>query len=350
MKNEIVKVQEMEINKSDFINVVNDIVKQIEKTKYEIFQNANMNLHNLYFFIGKILVNNSKYGNNFIDNLSIELKLKYPNKKGFSVRNLKNMRKYYLVCKKNEKVQKASALIPWSHNILIIDKIKDDDIRLWYINEAAINGWGYEYLEEQIKKDLYSRSFINNKPNNFSNTLDKDQSVLANEMMKDPYIFDITTIKDDYKERDLENELVDKIKMTLLELGSGFSFVGNQYRINIDNEDYYIDLLFYHLKLHCYIVIELKNSKFKPEYAGKMNFYLSAIDSILKAEKDNPSIGLILCKNKSKFTAQYALKDINKPIGISSYELTKYLPNNLINVLPNEEEINLHIDLEQSNN
>ena len=163
---------------------------------------------------------------------------------------------------------------------------------------------------------------------------------MAKEIMKDPYIFDITTLKKDYIEKELEIAMVDKIKLTLLELGNGFSFVGNQYKITIDNDDYFIDLLFYHIKLHCYIIIELKNTKFKPEYVGKINFYLSAVDDLLKGKNDNPSIGIILCKDKNKFSVDYALKDINKPIGVSSYELKKYLPSNIVEELPTEEELN----------
>ena len=305
----------------DFKQIICEIKSKIDNTKLEIFKSANMNLLNLYFYIGQIIVENSKYGNNFINNLSIELKISYPNMKGFSVRNLKNMRKYYLVCSNNKKVQKASALIPWSHNILIFDKVTDDEKRIWYINQTAKNGWGYYDLLDEIKYNSYSRYKSVEKLNNFNKTLPNPQGKMAKEIMKDPYIFDITTLRKDYIEKELETAMVDKIKMTLLALGNGFSFVGNQYRITVDNEDYFIDLLFYHIKLHCYIVIELKNTKFKPEYVGKMNFYLSAVDDLLKGKTDNPSIGLILCKNKNKFSVEYTLKDINKPIGVSSYEL-----------------------------
>nr|MBP3259109.1 DUF1016 family protein [Bacilli bacterium] len=323
---------------SDFKKVIGDIKKQIENTRLEIFQNANKSLLNLYFYIGKSLVENSKYGNNFINNMSIELKISYPNMKGFSVRNLKNMRKYYLICSQNEKVQKASAQIPWSHNILIFDKIKSDDERIWYINQTFLNGWGYYRLQDEIQLDTYSRQNANLKLHNFSKVLPDIHGDMAREIMKDPYIFDISTLKENYLEKDLENAMVEQIKNTLLELGSGFSFVGNQYKIMVGNEEYFIDLLFYHIKLHCYVVIELKNTKFKPEYAGKMNFYLTAVDEIVKSDSDNPSIGLILCKEKNKFTVEYALKNLNKPIGVSTYELTKYLPT--------EEDLNLHINIE----
>ena len=333
------------IIESDFKNVIVEIKNKIDITRFEIFQNANMSLLKLYFYIGEILVKNSKYGNNFINNLSIELKILYPDMKGFSVRNLKNMRKYYLICSNDEKVQKASALIPWSHNMLIFDKIRDNKKRLWYINQTSKNGWGYYKLLDEIKFNTYSRKEYNNILNNFNKTLTTPQDKLASEIMKDPYIFDIATLKDNYVEKELEIAMVEKIKMTLLELGSGFSFVGNQYRLIVNNEDYFIDLLFYHIKLHCYIVIELKNTKFKPEYDGKMNFYLSAVDDMLKGVNDNPSIGLILCRDKNRFSVEYALKDINKPIGVSSYQLTKDLPSNIFKELPTEEDLNLHINI-----
>lgn len=188
---------------------------------------------------------------------------------------------------------------------------------------------------------------LNEKQNNFETTLINPQSDLARDIMKDPYILNLTTLKENYIETELENAMVDKIKTVLLELGNGFSFIGNQYKLTVGNEDYFIDLLFYHTKLHCYIVIELKNTKFKPEYVGKVNFYLSSVDDLIKSEFDNPSIGIILCREKDKFSAQYALKDINKPISVSSYEISKYLPKDIIESLPTEDDINLHIDIEE---
>lgn len=331
----------------DFKDIIFDIKNQISNTQVEIFQNANKSLLKLYYNLGKILDENSTWGNKFIDEIAIELKVSFPNIKGFSVRNLKNMRKYYKECSANQFVQTASAQIPWSHNILILDKIKSDEQRIWYMSETLKNGWSYDVLAFQIKSDLYQRQVLNEKQNNFETTLINPQSDLARDIMKDPYILNLTTLKENYIETELENAMVDKIKTVLLELGNGFSFIGNQYKLTVGNEDYFIDLLFYHTKLHCYIVIELKNTKFKPEYVGKVNFYLSAVDDLIKSEFDNPSIGIILCREKDKFSAQYALKDINKPIGVSSYEISKYLPKDIIESLPTEDDINLHIDIEE---
>ena len=329
----------------DFKIVINEVKNQISNTKIEIFQNANMSLLKLYYNIGKIIYDNSKWGNKFIESMAHELKISFPNIKGFSVRNLKSMKKYYLICSQNEKVQTASAQIPWSHNMLILDKIKDNNKRIWYMNETAINGWSYDVLGFQIKSNLYSRQVLGDKPNNFKTTLIRPQSELAKNIMKDPYILNLTSLKENYIETELEIAMVEKIKTVLLELGNGFSFIGNQYKIDVGNKEYFIDLLFYHTKLHCYIVVELKNTEFKPEYAGKVNFYLSVIDDMLREGSDNPSIGIILCREKDKISVEYALKNMTKPIGVSSYKLSEYLPLEIIKELPTEEEINLHIDI-----
>ena len=329
----------------EFKNIVEEIKQQINSTQYEILKNANMNLLRLYYNIGKIINENSIWGNKFIDELATELKITFPNIKGFSVRNLKSMKKYYIECSKSAKVQMSSAQIPWSHNMLILDKIRDDAKRIWYMEQTAVNGWSYDVLAFQIKSELYERQVLGDKPNNFNESLSSSQSELAKDMMKDPYILNLTGLKQNYIETELEQAMVEKIKTVLLELGNGFSFVGNQYKLEVGNKDYFIDLLFYHTKLHCYIVVELKNTEFKPEYAGKVNFYLSAVDDLVKDEQDNPSIGIILCREKDKFSVEYALKDINKPIGVSSYEISKFLPKDVLESLPTEEELNLHIDI-----
>ncbi len=332
----------------DFKNIISDIKEQISNTQFEIFREANYKLLRLYYNLGKIINENSEWGNKFIDHLAIELKVSFPNIKGFSIRNLKNMKKYYLECSSDEFVQTASAQIPWSHNILILEKIKENRKRIWYMEQTAINGWSYDVLAFQIKSDLYERQVLGDKPNNFQSTLPSPQSDLARDMMKDPYLLNLTNLKQNHIETELENAMVEKIKTVLLELGNGFSFVGNQYKIVIGNKEYFIDLLFYNIKLHCYIVVELKNTEFKPEYAGKVNFYLSAVDDLIKSDLDNPSIGIILCRDKDKISVEYALKDINKPIGVSSYEISKVLPKEVLESLPTEEDLNLHINVQEN--
>ena len=243
------------IEEKDFKRIISIVKSQINNTQIEMFQNANMSLLKLYYNIGKIIYYNSKWGNKFIDEMARELKMSFPNIKGFSVRNLKNMKKYYIICSKNKKVQTASAQIPWSHNMLILDKIKDNNKRIWYMSETVTNGWSYDVLGFQIKSDLYSRQVLGDKPNNFKTTLINPQSDLAQNMMKDPYILNLTSLKEKYIETELENAMVEKIKTVLLELGNGFSFVGNQYKIEASEKEYFIDLLFYHTKLHCYIIV-----------------------------------------------------------------------------------------------
>ena len=336
---------ESEIIKSDFVKIVTEIKARIDSARIEIFQNANLSLLKLYYDIGKIINDNSIWGNKFIDDLAIQLKLSFPNTKGFSVRNLKSMKKYYLVCARNKKVQTASAQIPWSHNMLIFDKIDDDEKRIWYINKTFNNGWSYDVLGFQIKTNLYDRWIAGKKSNNFERTLVFPQSDLAQDIMKDPYILNLTGLKKNYLESELENAMINKIKNTLLELGNGFSFVGNQYKLCVGNKEYYVDLLFYHTKLHCYVVVELKNTEFKPDYVGQINFYLSVVDDVIKGADDNPSIGIILCREKDKISVEYALRTVGHPIGVSSYELSKYLEKNAAFDLPTEEELNLHIGL-----
>ena len=227
-----------------------------------------------------------------------------------------------------------SAQIPWSHNTAILDKVKDQEQRIWYIKKAAENGWSHSVLIHQIESGLYQRQAIAEKVSNYSNRLPVPQSELAVQTMKDPYIFDFIPFREDMVERDIERALVQDVTKLLLELGTGFAFLGNQYHLNVGGDDFYIDLLFYNLNLRCYVVIELKTGEFKPEYAGQLNFYLSAVDGILKKEQDNPSIGLLLCKSKNNLVAEYSLKDMNKPIGISEYRVTSNLPAELENQLP----------------
>lgn len=319
-------------------NVINNIKNEIKTTQINTMQYVNQNLIMMYFRIGKILDDNSKYGNSFIENVANAIKIDYPNIKGFSNRNLKYMKKLYLEYKDNEKMQQLVAQLPWGHNILLMEKIKDINVIEIYVKETIDNGWSRNILDFQISSNYHKR--VGASVNNFENSLSNLNSELINNTLKDPYIFDFISLNNGYNEIDLENKMIEKIKNVLLELGKGFSFVGSQYKIVVGNKDFFVDLLFYHLKLKSYIVVELKATEFKPEYIGKMNFYLSAVDDLIKDKNDNPSIGLILCKRKDKFIAQYSLKDINKPIGISSFKLKEYLPS--------EEDLNKYIDLENN--
>ena len=338
----------LEVDKNQYKEIFENIKNEILKSQYKAMQVVNRELVFMYWNIGKIILENAKWGNKFIDNLSVDLKLEFPTIKGCSIRNLKNMKKFAEEYPDFEFVQKVSAQITWSDNLLILDKVKEFEKRKWYINETVKNGWSYDILDWQIKSNLYERQAISEKVNNFQNTLPDVQSDLAMQTMKDPYLFDFIALKGKVKELEIENAMINKIKDVLIELGNGFAFVGNQYKLTVSDKDYFIDLLFYHLKLKCYIVVELKAREFEPTDAGQLNFYLSAIDDLVKDETDNPSIGLLLCKSKDKFTAEYALKDINKPIGVSEYKILQDIPEYLQSQLPKAEDIELHIqDIEE---
>lgn len=334
---------ENKINSNDYRYIFENIKTEVLKSQYRAMQSVNKELIFMYWKIGKIILDNSVWGNKFIDNLSIDLKLQFPNMQGFSQRNLKYMRKLAEEYPDFKFVQQVVAQIPWGHNLILLDKIKDIQERKWYIKQSIENGWSRNILNMQIDTKLYERQVIASKITNFKNTLPDVQSDLANQTLKDPYIFDFITLTGKANEKQIEKVMIDKIKNVLLELGKGFSFVGNQYKLTVSNTDYFIDLLFYNLELRCYVVVELKAREFKPTDAGQLNFYLSAIDDMLKKEGDNPTIGIILCRNKDKIKAEYALKDINKPVGVSEYKILKDLPEYLQSKLPNIEDIELHI-------
>ncbi len=227
--------------------------------------------------------------------------------------------------------------IPWGHIKVIITKIKNKDEANFYIHQTIEHNWSRDILDLQIRSNLHTRK--GNAITNFKNTLPEPLSDLANQTLKDPYIFDFLTLDVKYKERDIENQLISHISKFLLELGKGFAFVGNQHHLEVGGQDYYLDLLFYHTKLKCYVVIELKNTRFIPEFAGKLNFYLSAVDSLLKDGTDNPTIGILLCRDKNNIEAEFALRDINKPMGVSEIQLVENLPENLKSSLPTIDEL-----------
>lgn len=332
----------MDINQT-LKEIVKNIKNDVNKTQLEIMMNANTKLVNLYYRIGKIISENYNWGDKFVDNLALELKLSFPNLKGFSSRNLNYMKAFYEEYKDDEHFLHLGAKLPWKHNLLLMQKIKDKNIRKWYMEKCLEEGWSKNVLVYQIQTDLYKRQVKNIKHNNFNLTL-KQNSDLANSMMKEPYVFDLIELSEDYKEKELENKMLSKIKNVLLELGNGFSFVGSQYKIEVDGIEFFIDLLFYHIKLKCYVALELKVTDFKPEFGSKMSFYLAALDEQVKEQNDNPSIGIILCQNKSDKIVDYTLKYINKPVGVSEYKIFNELSINLLNKLPNKEELEIHLD------
>ena len=335
----------MLINNNEYLDLVQSIKQEIQHAQYKAALSVNKELIGLYYNIGQLINEHKTWGSKFIENLAADIKLSFPDAKGYSVRNLKYMAKFAATYPDAEFVQQAVAQIPWGHIVVLLDKFSDDTIRNWYIQKTAENGWSRNVLIHQIESGLYERQAIANKVSNFENRLASPQSELAVQTMKDPYIFDFIPFKEDMVERDIEKALVKDVTKLLLELGTGFAFLGNQYHLNVGGDDFYIDLLFYNLNLRCYVVIELKTGDFKPEYAGQLNFYLSAVDGILKKTDDHPSIGLLLCKSKNDLVAEYALKDMTKPMGVSEYKVTSDLPENLSKQLPSVEDIQKRISL-----
>lgn len=338
----------MEENKmldKEFKDLVLFAKEDILKTRFKVQENANMELIRLYFRLGKIVSDNARYGNRFIADFSVALKLEFPDSTGFSARNLSRMKKFYEEYKDLSNLPTALAKLPWSHNNLLLDKIKDLQVREWYAEKCYENGWAHSVLDHQIDLQLYERQALAEKLTNFENKLPASQSELARDVIKDPYIFELEGIKEDAIEKDIENAMMERIKNILLELGKGFSFVGSQYKISTDNQDYYIDMLFYHLELRSYIVVELKNVEFKPEYIGQLSFYVTAVDETLRKEQDSQTIGLLLCKRKDKLSVEWALKGTNNPIGVTSYEVRNELPKEILDRLPTEEDINKFMDV-----
>ena len=337
------EVKRVLMNSSEYISIVEKIKSEITSAQYRAAVHVNADMLLLYYDIGCVINEHKTWGNKFIDNLASDIRMAFPESKGYSVRNLKYMAKFAEAYSNREFVQQVVAQIPWGHNVVLLDKVPDTKERGWYIKKSAENGWSRNVLVHQIESGLYQRQVLVDKVSNFESRLPSPQSELAVQTMKDPYVFDFIPFREEMLERDIEQALVRDVTKLLLELGTGFAFLGNQYHLNVGGDDFYIDLLFYNLNLRCYVVIELKAGDFKPEYAGQLNFYLSAVDGILKKEEDNPSIGLLLCKSKNNLVAEYSLKDISKPIGVSEYKVTRSLPDALEEQLPSVEDIQKRI-------
>ncbi|MFH1258521.1 MAG: PDDEXK nuclease domain-containing protein [Elusimicrobiota bacterium] len=343
-------------------NLLTEIKDRIRKAQVKAVISVNSEMILMYWDIGKIIYNRQQlegWGAGVISRLSNDIHNELPEIKGFSERNIKFMVQLYKeyelamsigkqpVSQLDFKKQLVSQ-IPWGHNILLMQKIKDESMRFWYMEQTIQNGWSRDVLWSMIKNDSFKRQ--GKSVTNFTLTLPNEQSNLAMQTLKDPYIFDFLTLAEPFQERELETELVKHLEKFLIEMGAGFAFMGRQYHLTVSDKDFYLDLLFYHIKLRCFLIIELKKGEFKPEYAGKMNFYCSAVDDLLKRQTDQPTIGLILCQTKDKIFAEYALRDIHKPIGISEYELTRALPDNLKSSLPSVEEIEAELSGEKEDN
>ena len=301
---------------------------------------VNCELVLLYWQIGReILAQQEAHGlgAKVIDRLSEDLRRAFPEMKGFSPRNLKYMRAFAEAWPDEQFVQQVAAQIPWFHNCVLLDKLATPFAREWYARKAIENGWSRNILVHQIESRLHLR--IGEAHTNFARNLPPPQSELAQHVLKDPYIFDFLGLGEEAQERDLERALIEHLRAFLLELGLGFAFVGSQYHLEVGGQDFYLDLLFYHFRLRCFVAIDLKIGEFQPEYAGKMNFYLSALDEILRGEHDKPSIGVILCRAKNRIIVEYALRDLSKPIGVSAYQLTQALHESLKGSLPTIEEL-----------
>lgn len=322
--------------------------KTLEQIKIDIQQSQlraafsiTKELAMLYWRIGKLLSEKivlEGWGSKTIKRLEVDLKKAFPNASGFSIRNLHYMRKFAerfpdLNC------AAAAAQIPWGHNMLLLDRLEGEIQHLWYINQTIQNGWSRSILETWVESDLYNRQ--GKAVTNFKKTLPEPQSDLAEQTIKDPYNFSFLALDKKHREDELEQGLIDHIQTFLLELGEGFAFVGRQYEIEVAGKDYIIDLLFYHLKLRCYFVIELKATEFNPRDTGQINFYLSAVDDLLRHPSDNPTIGILICKKKNHIEVEYALRRCSSPISVASYEteLVKSLPKDLKSSLPTTEEI-----------
>jgi predicted nuclease of restriction endonuclease-like (RecB) superfamily len=325
---------------SDYGPWLAELKARIHAAQQQAARNVNRELVLLYWQIGRgILERQGRegWGSKVIERLAQDLRNAFPAMKGFSRANLLYMRAFAEAWPDQEIVQQAVGQLPWGHNLVLLSKLKTHDLRVAYAQRALDQGWSRAILVHHIERRSLHRE--GQAVSNFALRLPVPNSDLAQEALKDPYLFDFLGIGDESHERAIEDALVQHITRFLLELGAGFAYVGRQVPLEVGGEDFFIDLLFYHLKLRCYVVIELKATAFKPEHAGKLSFYLSAVDAELKSEHDAPTIGIVLCKSKNKVVAEYALRNINQPIGVAEYQLTESLPADLQTCLPSIEAI-----------
>ena len=332
----------MKKNNENYILFLSEIRNEIQIARITAVRETVKTITKLYFKIGKMIVSRQEkygWGSSIINKLAEDIKRLENITTGFSVTNLKYMRQFYLEYKSNENLQNIVFKIPWGHNILIMQKIKNEKEKQYYLRATKEYSWSRNVLLNQIKANAFSRHKLVEKQHNFPATLPKHLAEQADEAMKDTYVLDFLRISKPVLEREMEQRMVNKIRDVLVEFGYGFAFMGNQYRIQTETKEYFIDLLFYHRILKCLIAVELKVGDFKPEYAGKMNFYLNILDEYVREEGENPSIGIILCAQRDRIEVEYALKGINKPVGVSDYKLTQKLPKELSDKLPSVKNI-----------
>lgn len=325
---------------AEYTEFLKGIKQRIRDAQYSALKAVNKELIMLYWDIGKKIVEQQEkhgWGKAIVETLAKDLQKEYSGIKGFSVQNLWYMRQFYINYKDNAKLQPLVGEISWAKNLIIMGKCKDELEKEFYLKMTKKFGWTKDVLVHQIENKSYEKYLLNQT--NFDKTVPVKYQIQAKLAVKDEYTFDFLELGEKHSEKELENLLVTKIKDFLKEMGGYFCFVGSQYRLEIDGEEYFIDLVLYHRKLRCLVAVELKIGKFKPEYAGKMQFYLSALNDKIKLDNENPSIGLIICKEKSRTTVEYALKDVSKPVGISTYRITTTLPKNLVKYLPSKEDI-----------
>jgi len=332
----------MNIETTTYKIFIKELKKKVQTTQIKASIKVNEELLRLYWEIAKMIVAKQKeasWGANLIEQISKDLKREFPDMKGFSATNIKYMRNWYLFWSDENRPQVVDEVfqIPWGHNREIITKVKKNEEAIFYAQQTVENGWSRAVLLHQIESGLYERG--GKAINNFEAKLPSPQSDLAKAILKDPYSFDFLSLTEKHNERELENGLMKHITHFLLELGRGFSFVGRQYRLVVGGDEFFIDLLFYHIKLKCYVVVELKTVKFKPDFAGQLNFYVSAIDGELREKEDNPTLGILICKSKNNTVVEYALQNINSPIGVSEYQLVSKLPKEFKSSLPSIEAI-----------
>jgi len=324
----------------DYKQWLTDLKTRIQHAQLRATLSVNHELVLLYWQIGSDICQRQAeqgWGAKVIDRLSHDLRVAFPEMKGFSARNLKYMRSFAKNWSDADFVQEVLARLPWYHQIALLDKLQTEEERRWYAMQAIEHGWSRNVMVMQIETQAMKR--IGQAVTNFEKCLPKPQSDLAQNMLKDPYCFDFLGLGSEAHERDIENALVQHISRFLLELGAGFAFVGQQYHLEVGGDDFFIDLLFYHLKLRCYVVVELKAGEFKPEHIGQLGFYIAAVDGELKAEQDAATIGILLCKSKNKVVAEYALRDSGKALGVAEYQLQSALPDVLQTNLPTIEEL-----------